>query len=286
MHVKISAISFSLSPRPKTKGEWLEPVKAHIQESLDQSSDIIVFPELFLLGLCEYYAGDFDQQLHALAADLKTQILPELTRPLMGRDVLLCLGSGPREVSGALHNTAFIYLNDKWIYQDKIHLTPWETHFTAGDQLTLFPFRGLTVSVLICFDIEQPSLAVRLKEEGVDLILVPSATADRNGNQRVNRCASARSIELGAAVLTVPLIGHSSCELVDFSEGRQCLFLPAQAAVEVSQEQESSYETTQSVRAFYQLDLAMMKAVKTRDEETKPYFKDERRVAIDRLSPL
>ncbi len=283
MALTLSAVSFSLSGRPYSREEWLEAALKELKEALGRGADIIVFPELFLLGLTAYYQGSERERMIALAQDMEAGILPRFTRELSGREVLLCLGSGPRFAEGLLYNAAPIYVNGQWHFQEKIHLTPWETDFTPGRSVFVYDFRAYKVACLICFDIEQPSLATLLKQEGVDIVLVPSATADRNGNQRVIRSASARSVELGAVVVTVPVVGKSSCDLVDFSEGRQALFWPAQSCVTVEQEQYSAYSADETVVQDYQLDETMLQAMKVRDNETKPYFKAESKVPLQRV---
>jgi predicted amidohydrolase len=94
------------------------------------------------------------------------------------------------------------------LYQDKLHLTPWESAFSPGDTLHLWHFAGLRIAVIICLDIEIPELSARLRDEEVDLILCPSATETVLGVERVDRCASARAVELGCHVAVSHLTRH------------------------------------------------------------------------------
>lgn len=272
--MKASVISYSLSNQPKTLAEWEERLISEI-ERLTLDSEVILYPELFLMGLSDYFAGLVERQLQEVATYTYQKLLPKLTEVLKDKNILLCLGSGPRIEEDKLYNTSPIWVKDTWVYQDKIHLTPWETAFTAGNAVRLFEFKNLRTACVICFDMEQPGLALYLKKAGVDLILCPSATTNKNGNRRVNRCASSRAVELGAAVFTSPLVGQSECELVDHNEGRQGFFLPAQEAVNVEQEQFSEYSDQKYIIQEYILDTAMLKKLKEEDEETKPYFKSD-----------
>ncbi len=242
---------------------------------LTDGAKIILYPEYFLMGLSDYFPGDLKDQYVKVAQYTELTLLPKLAVIFKGKDLLVCLGSGPRIGEGKLYNSSSLWVSGTWNFQDKIHLTPWEIDFTPGSQVNFFLFHDLRVACLICFDIEQPGLALMLKRCGVDLVLVPSATTNKNGNQRVNRCASARSIELGAIVVTSPLVGKSKCDLIDLNEGRQGFYLPAQEVVRVEQEQFSVYSDHLQVVNHYEIEVNMLKELKVKDNETKPYFKED-----------
>lgn len=276
----IAGVSFSLSDPPESLAAWKQQLFDEISALRKQGASLIVFPELFLMGLSAYCESSSPEgELQAVAACIERELLPEIKAAFAAPDFCLVLGSGPRQKGTRIFNTAFILCEEQWIFQDKIHLTPWETEFTPGEELQLFSFRGLRTALLICFDIEHPGLSLLLKNEGLELLLVPSATSDLNGNQRVNRCASARSIELGAAVLTVPLIGAGKSELVDHSEGRQGFFLPAQAAfaTPVLQESFSAYASRETVRASFVCPAQRLQELKQPSSETKPFLSAESR---------
>lgn len=273
--MKVSVVSYSLSQQPKTLSEWEDKLTNEILNQIQDGARIIVYPELFLMGLSDYFSGDLKTHFFIISEYLETKFLPALASVLRGKKVCLCLGTGPRVISGKIFNASPIWVNDAWIFQNKIHLTPWETHFTAGSDLQFFEFEGFTGACVICFDIEQPGLALKLKRTGVDFVLVPTATVNKNGNQRINRCASGRSIELGAAIFTAPLVGVSKCDLIDHNEGRQGFFLPAQEVVISEQESFSPYSTETHMIHSYELNTIMLREIKLKDEETKPYFKED-----------
>lgn len=266
--MKISVVSYSLSEDPGTLTEWRTKLVTAIQGFIDSGSDVILYPELFLMGLTKYFDGN---EIESVASYVHQELLPGLT---FSRDVMVVLGSGPRFSNGRCFNSAPVWVNQKWHFQDKLFLTPWETDFTPGFESNIFSFKGLKTAVVICYDSEQPDLAMKLKEEGIDLMLVPSATTNLNGSSRVNRCSSGRAIELGAVVVTAPLVGNSKCELVDHNEGRQGFFLPAQDDVNVPQETFSAYSTKKSVIGTYDIDVEMLRKVKAKTSETKPFHKE------------
>ncbi|MDD4975296.1 MAG: hypothetical protein PHY93_13135 [Bacteriovorax sp.] len=282
--MKISVVSYSLSSQPSGLKEWKEDLCNEIKSFISNGSEVILYPELFLMGLSDYFKAGPKEQLAKISTYIEKDLLPSLESILIGHNILLVLGTGPRFFNENYYNSAPLWIDGRWIFQDKLHLTPWEKEFIPGNSIQLISFKGLKTAVIICFDIEQPGLTLKLKEQGVHFVLVPSATINKNGNQRVNRCASARSVELGAAVLTVPLVGDSACDLVDHNEGRQALFLPPQEIVQCQQEIFSDYSISKQVIAYYFVDEELLVKIKVADDETKPYLtKDNSKIEIIKL---
>lgn len=273
--MKISVVSYSLSEQPSNLKEWEVKLTTEVDSLIADGAKIILYPELFLMGLSDYFPGELKEQYQLISDYTEKSLFPLLASKFKGKDLLLNLGSGPRISEGKIYNSSPVWVNDTWLFQDKIHLTPWEVDFTPGTEVKFFSFHKLNCASVICFDIEQPGLGLMLKRNGVDLILCPSATTNKNGNQRVNRCASGRSVELGAAVIVSPLVGDSKCDLVDHNEGRQGFFLPAQEAVIVEQEQFSDYSVKKHIIHHYELEVKMMIELKKITDETKPYFKED-----------
>ena len=282
--MKISVISYSLSHDPSSIIEWKSKLLGEIEKCVLDGAEVILYPEFFLMGLGKYFPTlDPKEQLEKVADYVAQDLLPDVKKHLHLKDVLLVLGSSPRKADGKIFNSAPILHKGEWLFQDKLYLTPWETDFTPGEEVRVFEFKTLKTAVVICFDSEQPDLAVKLKEEGVDLVLVPSATTNKNGSQRVNRCASARSIELGAAVVTALLVGDSVVELIDHNEGKSGFYLPAQEDITVEQETYSEYSVSKHIVANHSLNIPMLKKLKERNSETKPFH--ERIKTQLRVSP-
>jgi len=59
---------------------------------------------------------------------------------------------------------------------------------------------------------------------------VPSATETILGVERVDRCASARAVELGCIVAVCHLTGKAVTDLIDVNVGRTAVYFPSQAA--------------------------------------------------------
>lgn len=271
--MKVSVVSYSLSHDPMTLSDWKEKLITEIRTLVNQGAELILYPELFLMGLARYTdAKTHLEEIQKTAHLIESDILPFIKNHVSAWTTIV-LGTGPREANGKIFNSSPILHKGEWLFQDKLFLTPWETDFTPGEELFVFNLRGLKTCVVICFDSEQPDLAVKLKEEQIDFILVPSATTNRNGSQRVNRCASSRSVELGAAVITCPLIGDCGVELVDHNEGRSALFLPAQESITSEQEQFSPYAVSEHLINDYTFDPQLILELKNPTSETKPFLK-------------
>lgn len=282
--MKTSVISYSLSEDPMRLSEWKEKLLSQIQSCVNSGADVILFPELFLMGLAKYTDAKNPLEEITKTADLLEKDILPFIRKEVTTWVTIVLGSGPRVVNDRIFNSAPILHKGEWIFQDKLFLTPWETDFTPGNELFVFDVKGLKTCVVICFDSEQPDLAVKLKSEQVDYILVPSATTNKNGNQRVNRCASSRSVELGAVVITSPLVGDCGVDLVDHNEGRQGMFLPAQESMTDEQEQFSEYSSGKHIFKMYEFDERKILDLKNPSSETKPFLKEMNEgVKISRL---
>lgn len=128
-----------------------------------------------------------------------------------------------------LNNRAYFSDGNAVFYYDKQRLTPWEKHLQPGMNHAVHSFRGIKIAILICFDVEFLELSVSLQGKSVDLLVVPAATETELGFERVGRCASARAVELGCAVLTCHLIGTTQNPLIDVNVGEHQLFLPSQS---------------------------------------------------------
>lgn len=274
--MKFAVVSYSSSGIIDSYEKWSQNLITEINDLISQGSEVILYPELFLLNLhslCQ--KQELTEQLQEISSIVQEKLLPDISKHISKKDIVLCLGSFSRLVSKELFNSAPLFHEGKWIFQDKINLTPWETSFTPGREVNILNFKGLKLATLICFDVEQLSLGKLLKDEGIEILLVPSATSNKNGNERINRCASARAIELGAIVLTSPLVGDSPCDLIDHNEGQQGMFLPAQDAITDQQVQYSTYSKDQKIIHFFECDMSAIKDLKKKTEETKPFLHKE-----------
>ncbi|MEM9061945.1 MAG: carbon-nitrogen hydrolase family protein [Pseudomonadota bacterium] len=151
-------------------------------------ADLAVFPEAYLLG---YNLGQMISQ--------------PLDGPWVGRLGELTAKSGVAAVVGmserdgeACFNTAVALGPDGALLATYRKIQLWEAReasiWKPGEAYVTFPFRGRTIGLLICYDIEFPEHVRALVRKGADLIVVPTANPEPFDN--VNRFAvPARAME-------------------------------------------------------------------------------------------
>ncbi len=242
-----------------------------VEESWDGGADIVLFPEFCWVGLEPFVRGA--DRLRGVSQLFWSELLPGIRDRLAKHHKAAVLGTAPfwDESRGGLLNRAPVLCGDRVIHQDKLHLTPWESMFAAGGTMRLWQFRGLTVAVLICLDIEVPEIAASLRGRGVDLILVPSATETELGTERIARCASARSVELGCHVGIAHLTGGAPSDLIDRNVGRLGFYRPSQADFAASPRVvETAIQADGFQRLRCEIDHQALESMRTAKGETNP----------------
>lgn len=235
-------------------------------------ADLVLLPEFSWLGLLPHLSHDSAEPLPRVAEHFRKEILPLLATQLSVPGKSIVLGTVPFVLpDGQIRNRALIFTSGRMLHQDKLHLTPWEGAFSPGERLLLWEFGGFRIAVIICLDIEIPELSARLRDSAVDLILCPSATETILGVERVNRCASARSVELGCYVGVSHLTGRTACDLIDESLGLAALYRPSQAVFRHesrNQETEVHAEGSRTLRVV--LERHPLEVMRRMKEETNP----------------
>jgi predicted amidohydrolase len=242
-----------------------------VVQSWDDGADLVLFPEFCWMGL-ERFAKSKDN-LGEVAALFWDHLLPKLKKHLEREGKAAVLGTCPFSdpASGRRMNRAPIVSGGRWFHQDKMHLTPWENAFAEGERLCLWEFRGARLAVVICLSVEVPELSAALRGAEVDVMLVPSATESILGVERVDRCASARAVELGCAVAVTHLVGRAESELIDENLGRTALYLPSQAAFRKTQRmQEQPVVSAGFHSQRVSIDLRALRSMRRTRAETNP----------------
>lgn len=200
-----------------------------VETSWDEGADVVLLPEFTWMGLEPLVEPKSPRRV---AEVFWNELFPTLRSLLQRPGKAVVPGTAPfwDEQRGVLLNRAPILAGERVLHQDKLHLTPWEGDFTPGGELRLWEFAGLRFAVVICLDIEMPEISASLRGAGVDVVLVPSATETILGVERVDRCASARAVELGAVVGVSHLTGGAASGLINENVGRAAVYFPSQAA--------------------------------------------------------
>jgi predicted amidohydrolase len=265
--------------------EFAERVISTVERSWESGADLVLLPEFMWLGMSPHLAVAPSEPLRNVAEYFWKELLPILQERFSAPGKAVVLGTVPFILPDSqIHNRAVIFADGQMFHQDKLHLTPWENAFSPGEELRLWQFGSFLIAVIICLDIEIPELSARLRDSAVDLILCPCATETILGVERVNRCASARSVELGCYVGVSHLTGHSTYELIDENVGRTALYRPSQAAF---RREPRSVETeivscgSQTMRVI--LDRHPLEVMRRMKSETNPSMLGQKIAGIERL---
>ncbi len=271
--LKIASHTFDIGKPYSSVQDFKKHILGEIKESLDGGSQVVLFPEYTAYAVAkipEFKTKD------AIAKLIWTEVFPEVMSLSKNYEALICAGTAPNlhRDSGKFRNRAILAASGKSIESYKRCLTPWEGDFEPGSQACFFEWQNLKFANLICFDVEFPEIASELKRFSPHFVLVPTATADPLGMERVARCASARAVELGAILVLSALVGTDEPNpLVAENMGRCSFYFPAQeiyksqAAIHSPVYQEGDHAIVHSV------DLDLISKVKRIDSETKPFLK-------------
>lgn len=221
--------TFDPGLQAKSPAAFAAEVTECVETSWDEGADIVLLPEFTWMGLEPLVEP---KSMRRVAEVFWNELFPTLKSLLQRPGKAVVLGTAPYwdAEAGLLYNRAPILVEERVLHQDKLHLTPWEKAFAPGREQVLWEFAGLTFAVVVCLDIEIPETSARLRGAGVDVVLVPSATETILGVERVDRCASARAVELGCVVGVSHLTGAADSELIDHNVGRTAVYFPSQAA--------------------------------------------------------
>lgn len=141
-------------------------------EAAADGAALVVFPEMFLSG---YNVG---AAVVDLAEPLNGPSLNALCRIAQEAGIAIVTGY-PERAGKLLYNSAVMIDQNGEVLANyrKSHLFGdfEKEYFTAGDHFEVTQLGGLTVGLLICYDIEFPEPARALAVQGVELLLVPTA---------------------------------------------------------------------------------------------------------------
>lgn len=149
-------------------------------------ADVLVLPEGFAGSRCPEFAL-------------------EAVKAAAAPGMLVALGTSACKDKGAPAARSFVLANGTWQTLERIDPTVAERAakppVKPGTRLILFKYRGGLAAVLPAWSVQKPELSAALKKRGVSLVLVTAPAGDDDEWRRVTRTASARAVELGAAVV-------------------------------------------------------------------------------------
>ncbi|MDF9745197.1 carbon-nitrogen family hydrolase [Natrinema salsiterrestre] len=156
-----------------------------ISRAADRGADLVALPELFNVGYfafdlyarnAEPFAGETFTRLRAAAADHDIAVLAgSIVEDLAATETVATPGDE------GLANTAALFDAEgecRLVYR-KRHLFGYESAesqlLVPGERLETATIGDFTVGVTTCYDLRFPELYRRLVDDGVELVLVPSA---------------------------------------------------------------------------------------------------------------
>ena len=153
--------------------------------------DLLVFPECFLTG---YYNRERVEQV---ARQIDRDTVSVLRAVARSNATAILVGYYETH-DGGLYNAALLVGADGAIlanYRKRALYGDWETStFLRGTEPVLVELNGVTIAVLICFDIEFPELARECARKSADLIAVPTSLMEPYGHI-ARHVVPARAIE-------------------------------------------------------------------------------------------
>jgi len=213
--MKIAALAQNLALPVSSVEDWASRVESEVAAAKRQGAEVFLMPEYAACQWLHLIRGLPGRVQLAKMADFAAEAAPLMAAIAKKHDILFVAGTFPvhrPELLPPLTNRAHVFFPDGRVaVQDKLCLTPFEKdpndwNLSPGDALTVFEWKGWRMAVVICLDIELPSLSARMAALDLDLILVPSMTVKPSGYHRVFGCAKARAVELLAGVVAVGAI--------------------------------------------------------------------------------
>ncbi|ORB50612.1 nitrilase [Mycobacteroides saopaulense] len=134
-------------------------------------ADLLITPELFVTG---YDIGDRLPEL--VSADHLDAVRAIAER----NEIAIIVGLAESGAAGALYNSA-VFIDERGAVRGRHHKTHLfgeidRAYFTPGSRaVTVVPYRGVNIGMMVCYDIEFPENARMSALAGVHLLAVPTA---------------------------------------------------------------------------------------------------------------
>src|SRR5688572_6059682 len=204
------SIALALAQLNPTVGDVagnLNLVRRARDEASAQGADLVVFPELVLVG----YPPE-DLVLRPALVEAAAAALRELEAESTAAGIAVVV-TLPWQADNALHNAAALVAEGRSELRFKHELPNYGVFdekrvFVPGPLPTPVTFRGIRLGLPICEDIWFPEVTAHLKREGAELLLVPNGSPFEveKFHQRLE-LARQRSSESGLPIAYVNQVG-------------------------------------------------------------------------------
>lgn len=199
----------------------------------DYAAEFVLFPEFLTVQLLSALEPMGSREGIRKLAEYTGAFVELMSGLAREQGLYIIAGSHPVEQpDGTLENVSMIFRPDgSHASQSKLHITPSERTWwgiTGGNSIVVVQTPKVRIGVLICYDVEFPEAARYLADEGIELLLVPYCTDNRQGYLRVSTCAAARAIENQIYVATAGVVGNlPDVPAMDIHYGRAAVFTPS-----------------------------------------------------------
>ena len=186
----------------------LERTRYWVKRAKAQDATLVCFPEMNLTG----YSNRDEIRSQAISA--RGREIDWLIEVAGNHQIALLVGFAERAEDDSIYATHMVITPDNRtaIYR-KIHLAPPETdHFSPGDTVPVFRWKGMRFGIQLCYDAHFPELSTRMAQAQVDAIFIPHASPRGQAatkHQSWMRHLPARAFDNGLFVVACNQIGDN-----------------------------------------------------------------------------
>ncbi len=233
--IRVASLQYFIRPVDSWE-RFQDQVASLVGTAADYSVQLVVFPEYFTVQLLtlDDTRRPITEQIRWLAGrvDRYVDLFSRLARE---HGLHIVAGTIPLIEDGRVTNRCFVFgPGGDHAAQGKLHVTRWESEdwdVAASEHLRIFETAWGRMAVNICYDVEFPEIARAAARQGVEVLVVPSCTDDRQGYLRVRYCAQARAIENQLYVLQSCTVGSlPMVPAVSLNYGQAAILTPSDFA--------------------------------------------------------
>jgi len=165
-------------------------------------ADLVIFPELFLSEYNAVVGADAFSDLTRLAEEKYGASFVKISAAAKENGIAVIYGYPEVDRSSGeerYYNSAQFVDKDgcSLLNYRKVHL--WDVaekeSFVPGDGFPVVDWNGITVGILICYDVDFPEAVRSLALKGAQLIVVPTASDSREFQNNSTKLVPARALE-------------------------------------------------------------------------------------------
>ncbi len=183
----------------------VKKMRALAIEARDKGADVIVFPELGLLG--------YPPQDLLLRPSLSGRIKSALATLSDIEDIVMIVGYPHIDHHGTFNSAAILHNGQQKGFYHKQYLPNYgvfdeRRYFDKGRNQVLFDYKGVTIGLLICEDLWEKNLISELKDQGAQLIVSLNASPFEMDKQESRKAMLAkRSTDNDLPILYINAVG-------------------------------------------------------------------------------